>query len=40
VVGLDFAGVVDAVPASGCGFKVGDEVFGSTSGSLAECKKM
>jgi len=36
VMGLDFSGVVEAVPASGGKFKVGDEVYGITSGSLAE----
>jgi len=36
VMGLDFAGVVAAVPAEETKFKVGDEVYGSTKGSMAE----
>jgi len=36
VMGLDFAGVVEAVAATESGFKVGDEVYGTTSGSMAE----
>jgi len=36
VMGLDFAGVVEAVPATESVFKVGDEVYGTTSGSMAE----
>ena len=36
IMGLDFAGVVEAVPATERVFKVGDEVYGTTKGSLAE----
>jgi len=36
VMGLDFAGVVEAVPEGEDKFKVGDEVYGTTDGSLAE----
>ena len=36
VMGLDFAGVVAAIPAEETKFKVGDEVYGSTKGSMAE----
>merc|ERR1719233_2089143 len=36
VMGLDFAGVVAAVTAEETKFKVSDEVYGSTKGSMAE----
>jgi len=36
VMGLDYAGVVEAVPATETMFKVGDEVYGSTTGSMVE----
>ncbi|HSS81642.1 MAG TPA: NAD(P)-dependent alcohol dehydrogenase [Gaiellaceae bacterium] len=36
LLGLDFAGTVEAVGPEAEGFKVGDEVFGERSGSLAE----
>ena len=35
-VGVDFAGVVEAVGAAAAGFQVGDEVFGCRSGAYAE----
>merc|ERR1711936_211582 len=35
-MGLDFAGVGEAVPDTESVFKVGDEVYGTTSGSMAE----
>ncbi len=36
VVGLDFSGVVEEVDAEVKEFKVGDEVYGNSRGSLAE----
>ena len=36
IMGLDFAGVIEAVPDAETKFKIGDEVFGSTKGSMTE----
>ena len=36
VMGLDFAGVVEAVHPEETKFKVGDEVYGGSQGSMAE----
>merc|ERR1719348_2235898 len=36
IMGLDFAGVVEAVPDTEISFKIGDEVFGTTKGSMTE----